>query len=487
MRIQNKLFLASIIGSSLLVGIMFVLMQWSVDRGMLNYINTRESLQWQSVADTLARYYSEKNNWQEFRSNHRLYLEMIHDVLPARRQHQNRPPFHDNNDYDRRDFNQRDGDKSNTPQNLPPPPPHNDPRQLPILADQNMLPLIGYRDDRVDYQSLPIRVEGKLVGHILLVKQEKITDGFELNFINQQRETLLAISLVVLLLSAITSFPMARHVVRPIKQLATAARALTQGNYQQQCNSQRRDELGELNRDFNQLSRTLGENDNNRKRWLADTSHELRTPIAIVRGELEAMLDGVRTLDEKNIRSAHQEVLHLGKLVDDLYDLSNADIGAMRYRMAEIDFNELVKDVSEQHRSLFDEHKLEMTLELKKEPITIWGDETRLSQLLSNLLTNSCKYTDAGGKLQVHLTQDESWVRLTLSDSTPGVSDQALSNLFDYLYRVENSRNRKTGGSGLGLAICQHIAQAHQGTLSAEHSSMGGIAITLALPLPSHV
>jgi two-component system sensor histidine kinase BaeS len=246
---------------------------------------------------------------------------------------------------------------------------------------------------------------------------------------------------------------------------------------------QRNDELGQLARDINELASTLAHNDTVRKRWLADTSHELRTPISILKGELEAMLDGVRPVNKAGIQSLHHETLQLQKLVEDLHELNNADIGGLRYYKQSVDLVALLEEQLQRHRPVFDNAGLQLQLSNHPKILNAWVDSSRLHQLLDNLLNNSLKYTTCPGKVQIKLQQQGNNALLVISDSAPGVPDAALDKLFEHLYRVDNSRNRLTGGSGLGLAICRRIVEGHHGTITASHSELGGITITITLPL----
>ena len=151
-------------------------------------------------------------------------------------------------------------------------------------------------------------------------------------------------------------------------------------------------------------------------------------------------------------------------------------------RVADIELNELLADTAQQFETLLAEKQLAFRLSLPPRALVCRGDDTRLAQLLANLLNNSIKYTDSGGEVVLSLARQGDRALVTLADSAPGVPDEALPQLFDHLYRVDSSRNRKTGGSGLGLAICARVAEAHQGSLSAAHSPQGGLQITLALP-----
>lgn len=481
MRIQRKLFLASLVGSSLLVGIMFLLMQWSVDRGMLDYVNTKQAEQLSPVTEALSDYYAGAGSWQGLKRNPRLFHAIITNTsVTGRGTSEESPPTPRFNDRPR-GFHPPHGPPRTMHQaNFPPPPP-GDGGPLVLVGVEGEI-IIGRMRKSTEYLRLPVRVNESLVGELRYPKRERITEDYELNFIQQQREAFALISMILLGLAVLTSLPLARHFVSPLKKLAMMTEALTKGDYSQRADDQRNDEIGQLARDFNHLNKTLEQNELARKRWLADTSHELRTPIAILRGELEAMLDGVRPIGAQFIQSAHQEVMHLGKLVDDLHELSNADIGGMKYKMAEVDMSELLEECCFNHRSRFQDQNLDLILNAV-DGLEVWGDETRLTQLVHNLLNNSLKYTDKEGRTQVSLSVTDDCICLRIEDTAPSVPDEALPYLFDYLYRVEESRNRRTGGSGLGLAICQRIVEAHQGNIHAEHSSLGGLAVIVSLPI----
>ncbi|HEY6009101.1 MAG TPA: ATP-binding protein, partial [Geobacteraceae bacterium] len=244
------------------------------------------------------------------------------------------------------------------------------------------------------------------------------------------------------------------------------------------------DELGRLAEDFNSLAMTLEQNEKARRQWVADISHELRTPLAVLRGEIEALQDGVRQANPETIHSLHGEVLRLGRLVDDLYQLSLSDVGALTYRKEELDLTELLDEALAAFGPEFTQKGITLTAHIPRDGrAVVFGDPARLHQLFANLLDNALKYTDSGGELIIRLVCDEARARLDFQDTAPGVSPYDLERLFDRLYRVEASRNRAAGGAGLGLAICRNIVEAHAGTITAQPSPLGGVRIILTLPL----
>jgi two-component system sensor histidine kinase BaeS len=444
-----------------LVAAVMLLVQWSVTSGMVDYLNERHRERGEVVAEALAEVWQHHGSWAPFHDRPRLLARVIIQAQEAAlERHPGREP---------------------TPaaDEAPPPPSHSIHLRLKLLDAEGHL--ITGRDPGPHRALLPIVSNGRAVGWLAVPQLVEVRSGFEQEFLRRQRIALLLIGLAAVAVAALMALVLARNLVRPIRALARGTHQLTQGHYTLELPTDRRDELGALARDFNELAHTLDANDSSRKRWLADISHELRTPLAILRGEIEAMLDGVRPLDRERLLSVQQEVQHMNRLVEDLHALTIADIGGLQYRKAECDVAELWRDLCDSLRPQFTRAQLTLHAALPEE-LFFYGDEDRLRQLLANLLDNSLKYTAAGGEVQVSLRDTGSGIELRVEDSAPGVPDTALPRLFDHLFRVEHSRNRTSGGSGLGLAICQRIVAAHNGTIRASHSHRGGVCIAVTLP-----
>nr|CAA6802370.1 MAG: Sensory histidine kinase BaeS [uncultured Thiotrichaceae bacterium] len=212
-----------------------------------------------------------------------------------------------------------------------------------------------------------------------------------------------------------------------------------------------------------------------------DIAHELRTPLSILRGEIEAIQDGISQATPQTIQSLHQETLHLQRLVEDLYTLSISDSGSLTYHKTTLNIAGLLRETLAQFDAPLKEAQLILTSEIIN-IANVEGDSQRLQQLFQNLLRNSLRYTDTPGKLHVTLTVTSNQVSISFEDSPPGVPNESLPHLFERLYRVESSRNRATGGAGIGLSICHNIALAHDGSISAEPADLGGLKITITLP-----
>jgi two-component system sensor histidine kinase BaeS len=290
------------------------------------------------------------------------------------------------------------------------------------------------------------------------------------------------ILLLALAAASLASLILARQIVQPLRRIARGTKALVSGRYDLTL-PVGGDELGDLAQDFNLLARTLQRNEDARRHWIADISHELRTPLAVLRGEIEALQDGLRPLAPAGIASLHTEVLSLSKLVDDLFELSLSDLGALNYRRDRMDLAMTVVDAVESFRTRFEGKDIRLNSDIAGE-VTIYGDRRRLGQLFGNLLENSYRHTDEGGRCEIRLETSANAVVATIEDSAPGVPPSDLDKLFERLFRVDSSRSREHGGAGLGLAICKNIVEAHNGAISASASNLGGLRLRIEFPRP---
>src|SRR2546429_341805 len=218
-----------------------------------------------------------------------------------------------------------------------------------------------------------------------------------------------------------------------------------------------------------------------RRLSMADVSQELRTPLAIVKGELEAIEDGVRPLSRESLASLNHEVAALGKLVDYLYQLALADVGALAYRKEPVEITQLLQEAVDSLGERFNERRLSVETDLA--PARAFADGDRLTQAFRNLRENSLRYTDAGGRVPIGARRHAGKIRIVVEDSDPGVPAQAMPHLFERFYRVDGSRSRANGGAGLGLAICRSIVEAHDGEINARSSPLGGLAVEIELPV----
>ena len=274
---------------------------------------------------------------------------------------------------------------------------------------------------------------------------------------------------------------LARVFLQPLKRVAAGTHRLAAGDYGTRVAVTSRDELGRLAEDFNRLAQALERNEELRRRFMADVSHELRTPIAVLRAGMEAIEDGVRPLTRDSVAALHGEVTALAKLVEDLYQLALSDVGALAYRKEPVEVAEVLEQATEPYAARLAARGLSVQKQFAS-GLKVMADADRLGQAFRNLLENSARYTDAGGKVRVTARRNGTGVKIDFEDSSPGVPGDALPRLFERFYRVEGSRSRANGGAGLGLAIVRSVVEAHGGAIQASASSLGGLRVTIALP-----
>jgi two-component system sensor histidine kinase BaeS len=356
-----------------------------------------------------------------------------------------------------------------------------------IDAKQNYL--AGRALDSTAHGVRPLFHDAKLIGYLRVQKSSLPSDDMSKDFLQEQADTITLIVLISIGLSGLAALLLALHFRRPIHRLVDGARRLADGHFDTRLQATRSDELGELAKSFNQLAEKLALAEQSRRQWVADTSHELRTPISVLRAQLEAIQDGIRSASPENIALMLRQVLSLNKLIDELYALAKADIGTLDYQMQNLDLAQLLQEEARNFQEKIDAAQLSLTLELiavsTEQKAAIFADGERIRQVLHNLFENSLRYTDAGGQLQIRLQRTPHQVILQWDDSAPSVPSAALSRMGERFFRVDHSRNRAYGGSGLGLALCRRILEAHQANIEFAASALGGLSITIVFDTES--
>lgn len=475
--IKYKLFLAILSAHFLVYLAMYSVGYYNFQRGFLDYISRIEERQVPALVRGLEEFFERTGSWEtilspgKFAQLLRASIESSYDpALSTRRIERGA--------YTPIGFS--DSDWYYTSEYSPARP------YLHLLdAEQNIL--LGDPSAFSPAATLnPIRASGAIVGYLAVTSRQELSEQADVLFAEQQQNSFFLLALFLVFMSALIAFPGAVYLTRPVMEVVRGTRALANGDYSSRIPVRGSDELSELSSDFNALAQTLDHNRTARQQWIADISHELRTPLAILQGELESIQDGIRPMNQDTVESLHNEVVHLNTLVNDLHELSLSDLGALVYQKQFINISEILEQAVDMHQQMAAKHKLQLHLNIQSphpdNEIMMLGDPNRLQQLFDNLLSNACRYTDPGGQIQVSMKEQNGNVVIEHYDSAPGVSENDLAHLFERLYRVETSRNRAKGGSGLGLTICQNIVQAHEGTIVADHSPLGGLKLTITLP-----
>ena len=472
MRLQTKLFAIFLLSGGFLTATMFLVIQWSIGQGMVEYVNSRELEGLQPLVDELEDYYGQYGSWRDLEDRPRLFFDRF-----ARHFHETEmglppPPKRAVNAM------RRPPNSGGPPRML-----RGQPRRIaPIgfaMLDSNENVIIGRLLDKAKYNSLELVSADAVVGYLRIPIKDQLNEGYELSFVEQQNTTLFLYSLIILCVTMLIALPLARHIIRPIKQLTQGMHELTQGDFDKRLALKRRDEFEQLATDFNRLASTLKENESARKRWLADVSHELRTPVAVLKGEIEAVLDGIRPLSVEQFESAQEEIHQLERLIEDLHELVRSDNGTLHYQKQTIDLKALLLLETTKYTDPLKEKGISLVFDLPDNDVKLHADEVRFKQLIGNLVSNVIRYAEGAKTLKISLEASNEKITLVYEDDGTGVEDEQLDKLFEYLYRTELSRNRTTGGSGLGLAICQKIVTAHHGRMWASKSVLNGLAINI--------
>jgi signal transduction histidine kinase len=275
-----------------------------------------------------------------------------------------------------------------------------------------------------------------------------------------------------------------RQVVRPLRGMMEMAEQIAAGDYAARARISSRDEVGSLAESLNRMAAALDRLEQLRKDLVANVAHELRTPLANLRGYLEAIQDGVTPASGEAIDWLHEEAMRLVRLVDALHELSRFDANLPHVRIEPVDIGALVRRHIDLRRAEFAARGLAVRSELSPNG-GLRGDPDLLSQALYNLIDNALKYTPAGGAVTIAVRPDGQTVRIAVSNSGEGIAPEDLPYIFERFYRGEKSRSRSSGGAGIGLAIVKEVARAHGGEVGAA-SRDGQTTVWLRLPARNH-
>ncbi|MGK5442893.1 ATP-binding protein [Micromonospora sp. URMC 105] len=291
---------------------------------------------------------------------------------------------------------------------------------------------------------------------------------------------LLAAAAGVAAVAVIGTALLSRRVLRPIDTLTAAAQRLGQGDLTGRVPERGNDELAELARSFNRMADSLQRGEERQRRLVADVAHELRTPLANLRGYLEALSDGVITPDQDLFASLHEEAVLQQRIVDDLQDLALAEAGNLAYHRVTVDLAELLETCRTAHHARAE--SAGVSLHVAAEPVAVHADPDRLRQVVGNLVTNALRATAAGGSVRLVAGRTDAQAIVQVVDTGSGIAADALPQVFDRFWRADAARGRRTGGSGLGLAIARQIVTDHQGTITVASEVGVGTTFTITLP-----
>jgi signal transduction histidine kinase len=363
-------------------------------------------------------------------------------------------------------------------------------RSLFGLADasgQVIVPVDRYRlGTQLSYVRLraetPILIDGQQVGTLLTARTAPVLQPAEELFLRRSTWAAALAALSAMVVALLMSFLLARTLTRPLRLLTGAAQNIARGQLEQQVNIHSQDEIGQLANAFNSMSHEVARANQLRRQMTADIAHDLRTPLTVVGGYIEAMRDGVLEPTPDRLRLIYQEIERLQKLVNDLRLLSQAEAGELPLHPQPVDAAVLLGHAVE----LFGHHASQMgvTLQFEAAPAlpALNVDEDRMMQVLDNLLSNALRHTPPGGLITLSATASGERVRLAVRDTGEGIQPEELPYIFNRFYRSDTSRHAESGESGLGLAIVRALIEAQGGQVWAESAPGKGTVVTIDLP-----
>jgi signal transduction histidine kinase len=328
---------------------------------------------------------------------------------------------------------------------------------------------------------LPIVVDGERVGTLLPPAVGELTEEQE-TFLHRLVVAFMTSGIAALAMALVLGALLVRTITRPLGQLTAASRAIASGNLDTRVSVHSRDEVGQLAHAFNHMAAGLARVEEARRQQAADIAHELRSPLTVIQGQMEALADGIFPADTEHLEPVLVQTQLLNRLVEDLRTLSLADAGRLTLSPVPVKIGEWVAGVVGGFRAAAAGRGIVLDLEIGAGLPEVEIDPERMSQVLGNMLDNALRHTPEGGRIAVRAAGRDGAVEVTITDTGLGVPSENLPHLFERFWRGDASRSRRTGGSGLGLAIAQRIVEAHGGHTWADNAPTGGLRIGFSLP-----
>lgn len=335
----------------------------------------------------------------------------------------------------------------------------------------------GYIENRY-----PIGYQNQVVGEIEIGYYGPFyfTDS-DLDFINTLNRVFISVGILSLLLSFLIGTIMSRRISRPIIRVINSAQMISKGYYgDRSCEKSSTKEINQLTNAINDLAQNLESQEGLRRQLTADVAHELRTPLATLQSHMEAMIDGIWEADTDRLKSCHEEIMRLNRLVGDLGKLAKYESENVILNKTEFEFGELIKRIIQNFESEFRSKNIDLLLNISQQ--NIFADKDKVIQVVINLVSNALKYTENGGEVRINLTADKDNVEFNIMDSGAGIAKQDLPHIFERFYRADKSRNRMTGGAGIGLTIAKSIVEAHKGSMGVQSELGKGTIFSVSLP-----
>jgi signal transduction histidine kinase len=336
-------------------------------------------------------------------------------------------------------------------------------------------------DERAN--ALPVVVNGQTVGYLVV---SATTSGnlpsAAQTFLDQLRNTLIIVALAVGGLGILLGFLISRSLAAPLSNLARAARAFAARDWDRRVKVGGTKEIAEVGQAFNEMASEIQRTEILRRNLVADIAHELRTPLAVMQGSLQALLDEVYPLERSEIATLYDEARLLTRLVDDLRELSLADAGQLPLQMQAVEVAPILNATAAQYTIAAEAQDVRLDVSVGEQLPCVRADPDRLAQVVRNLLVNALRHTPGGGRIQLTAAPNGT-MRISVSDTGEGIAAEDIAHVFERFYRADPSRERSQGSTGLGLAICKAWVEAMGGEIAVESAAGQGSRFWFTLPL----
>ncbi|MGF7184126.1 signal transduction histidine kinase [Desulfitispora alkaliphila] len=338
--------------------------------------------------------------------------------------------------------------------------------------------------DNLLTDTYPLEVNDSKVGTVIVYYEKEYVEA-DIHFLGRINQYILGASLTMLILSVITSLVLSKKLTSGLTQMRHAAHQLQRRNLGVRIkpDAQQTEEIQELSEAFNDLAYSLERHEKLRKQFTGDLAHELRTPLATLRSQLEAFKDGVWEPTAERLDQSHGELMRLVRLVNDLEKLLAAENPQIQLQLDQVNAEKLLDWIYQYFTPAFSEKGVTLTIKEMREPLRILADEDRVKQILTNLINNALKYTPTGGSVVISLQKKHHMALFQIEDTGSGISSEDLPHIFERFYRGDKSRNRNTGGTGIGLSVVNALVEAHKGKIQIESDLGKGTKARVHLPL----